>query len=231
MQSYLQSASLYLNALSLRERILMLLVACSVIYIAWDTLLLSKFEQQYKQQLSEQQQLNHQQQEVDTAIIQISKKIAQSNDETIKIKQNITQTNQQIQQNKQQLATVLNKLVPPTKITELLRSLLLDTYSLKLLSVSNEPVKEITFNTDSDQNEDKQQTQDNQQPIALLYEHATIIKLSGGYQQLYQYLTALENSEWELFWDRLEYNVTEYPYAEITIRVHTISADEHWIGL
>ena len=91
MQSYLQSASLYLNALSLRERILMLLVACSVIYIAWDTLLLSKFEQQYKQQLSEQQQLNHQQQEVDTTIIQISKKIAQSNDETIKIKQNIRQ--------------------------------------------------------------------------------------------------------------------------------------------
>ena len=230
MQSYLQSAFLYLNALSLRERILMLLVMCSVIYVAWDTLLLSKFDQQYKQQLDEQQQLNHQQQEIDTAIIQISKKIALSNDETIKIKQKITQTNQQIQQNEQLLATVLNKLVPPTKITELLRSLLLDTYDLKLLSVSNEPVKKITF-TDNDQSEDNQHTQDEQQPIALLYEHTTIIKLSGGYLQLYQYLTALENSEWELFWDQLEYDVTDYPYAEITIRVHTISADKHWIGL
>ena len=231
MRSYLQSASHYLNALSLRERILMLLVVFSVIYVVWDTLLLSKFEQQYKQQLSQQQQLNNQQQEIDTAIIQISKKIALSNDETNKIKQKITQTNQQIRQNEQQLASVLNKLVPPTKITELLRSLLLDTYKLKLLSVSNEPVKKITFNTDNDQNKDTQQAQDDKQVIALLYEHATTIKLAGGYQQLYQYLTALENSEWELFWDQLEYNVTDYPVAEITIRVHTISADEHWISL
>jgi MSHA biogenesis protein MshJ len=225
MQQYLQLASHYLNKLSLRERILVLLVVCSVIYVVWDTLLLSKFEQQYKQQLSQQQQLNQQQQEIDTAIIQVGKKIALSNDESNKIKQQITQTNKQIQQNEQQLSSVLNKLVPPTKITELLRSLLLDTYSLRLLSVSNEPVKNITFNAEDDQNEDDQQS------IALFYEHATTIKLAGGYQQLYQYLTALENSEWELFWDQLEYNVTDYPYAEITIRVHTISSDEHWIGL
>ena len=92
-------------------------------------------------------------------------------------------------------------------------------------------VKIITFNNNQNQNENTQQTQDAQQEIALLYEHATTIKLAGGYQQLYQYLTALEDSEWELFWDQLEYKVTEYPYAEITIRVHTISADEHWIGL
>lgn len=231
MQSYLQSASHYLNTLSLRERILVLLVACSVIYVIWDTLLLSKFEQQYQQQLSQQQQLGNQQQEIDTAIIQTSKKIALSNDETDNIKQEIDQTNQQIQQNEQQLAAVLNKLVPPTKITELLRSLLLDTHNLQLLSISNEPVKTITFNDSDNQNDNNQQTEENTQPIALLYEHTTTIKLAGGYQQLYQYLIALENSEWVLFWDQLQYNVTEYPYAEITIRVHTISTDQHWIGL
>ncbi|HHA19314.1 MAG: hypothetical protein DRQ39_10410 [Gammaproteobacteria bacterium] len=228
MQTYLQSASHYLSTLSLRERILVLLVACSVIYVIGDTLLLGKFEQQYQQQLSQQQQLDNQQQEIDAAIIEIGGKIALSNNETNKLKQEVDQTNQQIQQNEQQLATVLNKLVPPTKITELLRSLLLDTHDLQLLSISNEPVKTITFN-DSDEN--NQQIQENTQAIALLYEHTTTIKLAGGYQQLYQYLIALENSEWELFWDQLEYTVTEYPNAEITIRVHTISTDQHWISL
>ena len=231
MQAYLQSASHYLNTLSLRERILVLLVACSVIYVIWDTLLLSKFEQQYQQQLSQQQQLGNQQQEIDTAIIEIGGKIALSNNETNKLKQEIDQTNQQIQQNEQQLAAVLNKLVPPTKITELLRSLLLDTHDLQLLSISNEPVKTITFNDSNKQNEDNQKIPEDTQALALLYEHTTTIKLSGGYQQLYQYLTALENSEWELFWDQLQYNVTEYPDAEITIHVHTISTDQHWIGL
>ncbi|RKZ80751.1 MAG: hypothetical protein DRQ35_01600, partial [Gammaproteobacteria bacterium] len=192
MQAYLQSASHYLNTLSLRERILVLLVACSVIYVIWDTLLLSKFEQQYQQQLSQQQQLGNQQQEIDTTIIEIGGKIALSNNETNKLKQEIDQTNQQIQQNEQQLAAVLNKLVPPTKITELLRSLLLDTHDLQLLSISNEPVKTITFNDSND----NQQIQEDTQALALLYEHTTTIKLSGGYQQLYQYLTALENSEW-----------------------------------
>ena len=70
MQSYLQSSSHYLNTISLRERILILLVVCSVIYVIWNVLLLNKFEQQYKQQLSQQQQLAHQQQEIDTATIQ-----------------------------------------------------------------------------------------------------------------------------------------------------------------
>jgi len=64
-----------------------------------------------------------------------------------------------------------------------------------------------------------------------LYQHTETIKLSGNYQQLYQYLLALEQSKWRLFWEQLHYKVTEYPMAEITIQVHTISTDEHWIGM
>ncbi|MDQ7072788.1 MAG: hypothetical protein Q9N32_03805 [Gammaproteobacteria bacterium] len=116
----------------------------------------------------------------------------------------------------------MNKLVPPTKITELLRNLLLKTNGLKLISLNNEPVKKVILSK-NDIN--------TSEPESLLYEHATIIKLTGNYQQLYQYLLSLEQSDWGLFWDKMHYTVTDYPQAEISLRVHTISTNKYWIGL
>jgi len=124
-----------------------------------------------------------------------------------------------------QIEDKLNRLVPPTQITDLLRNLLTNTGGLKVLSVNNEPVKDISISIDPD----AVGTQD--QVKILLYEHAATIKLSGSYQQLYDYLTELENTGWELFWDTLHYRVISYPNAEITLRVLTVSTDKHWIGL
>ncbi len=103
--------------------------------------------------------------------------------------------------------------------------MLLQSQGLKLLSLNNEAVHVIELKQDENKlpQNDKSQTQ--------LYEHATTIKFSGNYQQLHHYLVALETSPWGLFWDQLEYVVKDYPNAEISLRVHTVSTDQHWIGL
>ncbi len=226
MHATIKSLINYIHSLTVRERILMTGVICTLIYLVADTLVLSKQEQTYKQQLVQLQELNQSQQDNDLAIIEISTQLSEQNKEKQQLKQNIKLTQQQLLEQDQLLTDYLQKLVPPTQITTLLRSLLLEQKDgLHLVSLNNEPVESISLNqlTNTDtlsQNDD-----------AVLYQHAATIKLAGTYQQLHQYLTMLEQSPWQLFWDQLDYKVTHYPNAEIVLHVHTISTNEYWIGL
>jgi MSHA biogenesis protein MshJ len=223
MNQPLNSASIYINALSLRERILVLLVFVTVIFMIWDGLLQTKFDQEYVRLQNIQQQQQQQRQAQDKQLEKNTAFLLEKNRINKQKNQNITETKQQLKQTQIQLDNVFETLVPPNKITELLRSLLLETNGLMLVSLSNEPANNIT--PDSADGTDKKQA------TTSLYQHTEIIKLSGNYQQLYQYLSALEQSKWGLFWEQLHYKVTEYPIAEITLQVHTISTDEHWIGM
>ncbi|MFW5426080.1 MAG: hypothetical protein ACKE8G_01710 [Methylophagaceae bacterium] len=226
MNHKLQQISSYLNALSLRERVMALVVIIAIIYAAFDMLVFQKQNLHYQQLQTQQQDFSEQQLAFSTELLENAEKIAADKRSSDDIKQEINNTQLNLQDTEVELDSVFNKLVPPTKITELLRSLLLKTNGLKLVSLNNEPVKKIVLN-EKKGSEEKEKTE----PQSLLYEHATIIKLTGNYQQLYQYLLALEQSDWGLFWDKMQYTVTDYPRAEISLRVHTISTDKYWIGL
>lgn len=228
MKQQLESVSLYLNTLSLRERILVLLVLVTVIYVVWDGVFQTKLDQEGFRLQQAQKQNQQQQQQRDLQLAQNTALLAERNRTKKQTNDVINDAREQLKQTQGKLDNVFENLVPPNKITELLRSLLLETNGLTLLSLNNEPAKNITpkpVNTDKKSEENKTVLN------TSLYEHAATIKLSGNYQQLYQYLSALEHSRWRLFWDQLQYKVTDYPMAEITIRVHTISTDEHWIGM
>lgn len=65
----------------------------------------------------------------------------------------------------------------------------------------------------------------------LLYRHGVKITLEGGYFDLLKYLRAVEKSGWKIFWDRLDYSVTEAPKARFEIIVFTLSREAEWIGV
>ena len=222
MKHSLVQISSYLNSLSVRERIMALIVIIAVIYAAFDALVFKKLDLQYQQLQTQKQQFADNQQLLSNELLDNEVTLAENQRSVDQLKQEINKAQLMLKDTETQLNFVLNKLVPPTKITELLRNLLLKTNGLKLISLNNEPVKKIILNKD-----DANSTE----PESLLYEHATIIKLTGNYQQLYQYLLSLEQSDWGLFWDKMHYTVTDYPQAEISLRVHTISTNKYWIGL
>ncbi len=228
MNRQLQSITHYLLALSLRERILSLLIILAVIYAVWDALIFSPQLQYYQQLQTQQQSLLDQQQLQQLSLEENIAKLTADVHSKAELEGEINQTKQQLQHSSQQLNTVLEGLVPPTKITELLHSLLLQTHGLKLIALNNEPVETISLSSEDD---DKSKKNADTNSRTLLYKHSTTMTLSGTYQQLYQYLRTIEQSKWRLYWDKLDYQVTQYPNAEITIRVHTISTDKYWIGL
>lgn len=219
MNAYLNTVVDYLHGLTLRERILVAGVICTLIYMLGDAFILSPKEQSYQSQVKELNRINQQQAEVDTAIIEISNKLTAEKQKVEQIKADLNQVKHDIELEEQKLEQALSNVVPPTQITTLLRSLLSEqAQGLRLVSIKNEPVKPI--NTD-----------DSSTAKTLLYEHAATIELAGRYNDLHDYLSILEQSDWQLFWDKLDYSVSEYPESKIVLRVHTVSANDYWIGL
>lgn len=64
-----------------------------------------------------------------------------------------------------------------------------------------------------------------------LYRHGVEIRLEGSYGQLQSYLAQLEKLQQRLLWGQLNYRVVEYPKAEMTLTVYTLSPDKTWLAL
>ena len=227
IQEMIDTTTQYLHNLSLRERILVLIVACGIILFIGDALLLSRYDDDVKRMKNEHHNLVSERQALEIQIADVTAQLVQAKATHQQAKDAVTKTETALEQKTALIEDKLNRLVPPTQITELLRNLLANKKGLKVLSVNNEPVRDISIDIDSDGSS----SDDGEENKTLLYEHAATIKLSGSYQLLYDYLIELENTGWELFWDTLHYRVTSYPNAEITLRVLTVSTDKHWIGL
>ena len=67
--------------------------------------------------------------------------------------------------------------------------------------------------------------------VEKLYRHGVRVEIEGDFKSTLDYLERVEESEWHLMWDALDYRVDTYPTATITIDFHTISQSEEWIGV
>ena len=105
----------------------------------------------------------------------------------------------------------------PNQINKVLHDLLTTTGNLSLIQLDNSPPKEVMLPLPPSPSNPK------------AFEHGVIIKFSGDYFSTMRYLQAIENLKWKISWDKLEYNVMQYPNAEITLYVHTVSNDGDWI--
>ena len=55
--------------------------------------------------------------------------------------------------------------------------------------------------------------------------------LEGSYFQTLSFLKRLEDMESGFFWRSVDYQVTDYPKAQIVIQIMTLSLEEEWIGV
>jgi MSHA biogenesis protein MshJ len=104
-------------------------------------------------------------------------------------------------------------LVSAEEITHVLRDILFARHDLELLQVQGLPEKKITLPDTK----------------LVFFEHGIVIRFRGSYFATLRYLRDLEELKWPFFWDKLDYKVVDYPQAEVTLSLHTVSDQEGWI--
>ena len=63
-----------------------------------------------------------------------------------------------------------------------------------------------------------------------LYRHGLQLTLAATYPGLLAYLERLDQSPWRLYWQLLDYKVSDYPKGQVTLKVYTLSSQEEVLG-
>jgi MSHA biogenesis protein MshJ len=232
MKQFWQKWSLKIDALSLRERVIVFAVAVLILIVLINMLLL---DPQYAKQTKLSQQIRQQQSQIADIQNQIQQRVkAQADDPNRLMQEHLQVLNQRASQMNGALSDMQKGLVPPEKMADLLESVLKKNNKLLLVSLKTLPVKSLNEPIDAilPNTAGMVKTGDDQAgSVEAVFKHAVELKVQGSYMDMLNYMQSLERMPWQIFWGSAQLNVDEYPRATLTLTLFTLSLDKKWLNL
>lgn len=123
------------------------------------------------------------------------------------------------------------QLVSPRQMPGLLKDIFEKSKTLELLALEKHKVKPAfeTVNAEGAAANSTDNSGANNRSINF-YRHDFTVTLEGRYFELLESLKTLEQMKLKIYWESLDYQVTNYPNAEIKLTIYTFSYDKDWIG-
>lgn len=202
------------DSLTDREKIICITTLLVLVWWAWDHFFYQPVKAQQNQLTTELSSVNTQLAVQQQAAIEI-KALGEINPNLLNM-QKLQKVKTELKKLKQQLDTGNKKFVPAHDMTKVLANILKKNKGLKLIQLETLPVSTLS------KSEQKQ---------SWVYRHGLSLTLSGNYFSTLNYLKSLETLPWRLNWGAIEYQVKEYPIAETTLHVYTLSYEKNWLGL
>ena len=209
------------DELSVREQVMILLCSITlVVFVAYFVLL----EPQWQQNATITKNITRNQQDVAALAEQtqdLTKALQQ--DPNVSIKQRIGDIQQQISVVETQLALQTANLVQANKMPQMLEKVLASSDKLTLISLQSIPPHAISFTQNSEPQGNSGE--------AALYRHGVKLIVEGSYFEVQSYLEKLEALEWQFYWKKFDYKVSEYPVATVELEIYTLSTNKAFIGV
>jgi len=204
-----------LDAMSLRERVLVFLAAAAVIVGIADNAL---FEPILRRQKIDSQ-LNQQQTDEIHAMQTQLQAYAQA-----RLGEGASAKRQRLEKHVAELAALdrelagrQSELITPDRMTKMLSEILKRNPEIELVSLRSIAATGLT-----------------QLPTMLtggatMYRHGIEVTVSGTYLRLLGYLAELERNPAKIFWGNLELQAGTYPQATLKVTLYTLSPDKTWL--
>lgn len=125
------------------------------------------------------------------------------------------------------LRAMQNGLVPPERMAPLVEAILRANGRLQLVSLRTLPVEPVMGAA-------KPQaagTAAADKPAALLYRHGVEVTVRGNYLDMIGYMGALESMPTQLFWGAARLEAETWPSSRLTLTLYTLSLDAKWMKL
>lgn len=203
----------------LQQREKLLIWTGSLVLTFWLLLiyLLEPGWQQLQQNKRQIQQLQQQQQEAQQLAGQLREQLSSDMDKDYR--ERIEQLQAQQQQLNQQIRQSAGHFIGAEQMISLLQGVLQRSSAVQVVSLQSSAPMPVRL-----------QGQAADEP-ALLFQHKLTLVLAGNYATLENVLQQLEQLPWLVNWSALEYQVIDYPQAEMTIQLGTVSENEDFIRL
>ena len=204
MRARLATLASRIDALSLRERGILLMVSLLVLYLVCDQLFISPTLKGITQRGTEISDL----QSKLTALQARASLLGQpGQDPLAQRRSRITELEQQVAAQTAQFEEHLGRLVRPQQAAPLLREILLQKPGLRLLGLDTAPGAPLLATSERS---------------ARIVRYNVDLRVEGGYLTALDYLRSLEQLPWTLFWDGLTLKVSEYPRSEVILNLYTL---------
>jgi len=202
------------NATSSREKLTLLLTAIAIIWGAWDALVYQPLAHQKNELSTELSNLKIELSAQEMAAMQIEAngKI----DPNIANQKKLVAINQQLNTLKQQLDIGHKRFVSAQSMAQVLQEMLQKNKRLTLINLETLPVTDLSTL---------------EQKKSWVFRHGLAITIQGNFFDTLNYLQSLESLTWRFNWDNIDYQVKDFPTAETTFQVYTLSFEENWLGL
>jgi MSHA biogenesis protein MshJ len=215
------------DALTLRERALVLAGLVVGVVLLFDTLALQPLEAR-KTRLERQVAETRNNIKIAEAVLAAQGSVTDP-DEVRRSYRNALR--QQLVDIDQSMQSLQRGLVPPERMAKLLQEMLSRTRGLRLVSLRTLPVQRyeapgIAPAGKAGNGSAKAPPRD---PERTVYQHSFEITLEGSYFELHDYLTQLEKLPWQMFWGRISVNTERYPRLRATLTVQTLSLNRAWL--
>jgi len=222
MKIYWDKLVARVDAMSLRERALIFGAAAFALVTLINMLLLDPLLVQQERLSSQVVQQQEKMKEIQAQLAGLLQ--AKRADKNAPQRKRISQLRERITQGDTYLKETQDKLVPPEKMAHLLEQVLTRNGRLQLVALNTLPVSNFI-----------EPAAGSVQPGAAsgrqIYKHGVQITVRGSYADLTQYLQALEQLPVQMFWGMAKMNVVQYPHAELTLALYTLSLDRKWLQI
>ena len=220
------------NNLVKRERVLISLCVLAAIYMGWEFGVAASLDKKRTVLTKRFEAANRDLTKI-TAEEKVLVKIMANDPSTVK-RREILRLKKTLEKTELDLQKLSVGLLPAEKLSQLLQDVLRESSALQLRALHTHLPEKVTLNTgventSEDDGSVANDSPEGDQPVvedAGVYKHAVTVSLTGSYFDIVTYLKSLEDLNWTLYWQYIDYTVDGYPNATVTLQVYTLSTEK-----
>lgn len=223
------------NALSLRERVLMFAAGAALLaFMAWFSGLGPMLEESVRLRATLAQQQNN----VAGMNEEVRAKLeAFRRDPDAEVRAQLQSVHAEAAQLGEHLVRMQRGVVAPERMVEVLEALLRSSGKLQLVSMKTLPVTPVNAAgaeaaaAPAAEGAPAAGAKAPPAPPTLLYRHGVQLTVRGSYLDMVAYMQALEAMPTQVFWGGASLDAQQSPDARLTLTVYTLSLDKTWLKL
>jgi len=219
----------HVDELSLRERAIVFAGILIVLFLGWYAYLMEPLLKEQQRLLTE---LNGKRGQLAALNGQFEKMAASMGmDPETESRRVIDELNQQIKTMEQDLKAATANLVAPEAMPEILRLVLNRSRRLTLMKLTGLGGTPLVMKTGAGDGKNTAQGPGSGGDLGAAFKHGMQIEFRGDFFETLDYLRALEGLQQGFFWDKVEFEVQDYPDSVTTLTLYTLSLNPDWIRI
>lgn len=214
-----------IDALSIRERAMILLAIIAILVFLWESLLIQPLDSRQRQLQAQLEVERAQQAALNRRVQNIL--AAQNVDPNAANRERLAELRAELALLEGQVRDAATDMIAPARMPEVLRGVINQTSGVTLRQLKGLGASPLMADAgDGDAvTEGTGETDD----ATNAFKHGMAIHLRGDYLTVLEYLRRLQALEWHFLWDSIEFQVDEYPDSKATLTIYTLSLTRDWI--